>query len=178
MRQPGIVTPAVDALPRARNAVHKGHGDLRAEAGAQPQGELRVVSSTLGKIQVAQVGIGLEIIIVMGYWGHQSRFQCLGSHNILHAHPHGVAGVALGVGDHHPVRHIAKTGAQGADLGAGAAAAGGSVGFMRNKHSFGGDRMPINPEAVFRSLQQAIHHLAHVGHIEAGAVKRGVGNIC
>ena len=77
--------------------------------------------------------------------------------HVLEPDAHGVAGVALGVGDHDLVGGVAEHGAQRVDLRRGAAAARGRVGLVRHEHRLAGDLLaPYTARLGLRD--DVLHH--------------------
>ena len=176
--QPAIVhLGSVHARSRSRDPPEHGHGDLGTKARAQPQRVLyRVVASTR-EIQVAEFRIGLKVGADVRDRGHDLSLQGLDGQHVFDAHAHGVAGVALGVGDHHLVGLLAKGAAQGVDLGCGASASSGRVGLVRDKDRIRGDSVAVDAKALLCLAHDPVHDLADVFHVEAGAVEGTVGDL-
>ncbi len=88
------------------------------------------IGAALRQVQRTQLGIDF---LEVGHRRHQSGLQRLDREHIFDAGGHGVAGEALGVGDHDLVGGVAEDVAQGVDLRRGAAAARRRVGFVGNE---------------------------------------------
>ena len=86
------------AATRGRHDPIQGHAHLRPEAGTEPKGVADRVRTTLGQVELAQVGVRH---LVVRHRGHDPGFDRLDGHDVLDPDAHGVAGEALGVGDHH-----------------------------------------------------------------------------
>ena len=130
------------------------------------------IDAALRQIQWTQFGIDF---LEVGHGRHASGFQRLHRDHIFDAGAHGVAGEALGIGDHDLIRGVAEDVTQGMDLRRGAAAARGRVGFVRNEHRLRRDLMAGNAAVRFGLGDQILHHLADVLDIETRAVERAVG---
>ena len=153
-----------------RGPAQKGHRDLRAEARGQTQCIIHRVGAADGQIQGAELGVGL---LVIGHRRDDPGLQRLDRHDVLDAGAHRVAGESLGVGDHDGTRSVAEHPAQGVDLRCRGAATSRSVGLVGDEHRLGGDLCTVDP-AGLRGGDQALHDLADVVHVEAGAVEGAV----
>ena len=90
------------------------HGDLRAEAGGQPERVVHRVAAAVGQVEVAELRIDLAEVRDRR---DESGLQCLDGQDVLDSDPHRVAGEPLGVCDHDLVGIAAEDGAQCVDLG-------------------------------------------------------------
>ncbi len=111
----------------------------------------------------------------MGDGRDETVLEGFDRHHIFDADAHGVAGITLGVGDHHAVGLFGEDAAQGVDLGRRAAAACRGVGLVGDEDGFGGNLAAGNAKAPLGSLEQDFHHLADVLHVEARGVEGAVG---
>ncbi|OPZ52609.1 MAG: hypothetical protein BWY91_02247 [bacterium ADurb.BinA028] len=148
------------------------HGNLRAEARRQAQGVAHRVGTTLGQVEVAQVGVGL---LVVGNRRHEPCLQGLDRDDVLDAGAHGVTGEALGVGDDDLVGIGSEGLAQGVDFGRGAAATGRGVGLVRHEHQRRRDRVPVDAPTLGLG-DNGLHDAADVVDVQPGAVEGAVGD--
>ena len=124
-----LIRRTVLAIGRRRPAQQR-HGDLRAEAGRQPQGVAHRIGAAARQVEHTQLGVGLAVV---GHRRHEAGLQHLHGHHVLDAGTHGVAREALGVGDHDALGRRTEHMAQRADLGRSRAAARRRVGLVRDE---------------------------------------------
>ena len=176
--QPAIVRLAVfDPFSAARDSAHHGHRDLGAKTCSQAQCVQHRVPAAARQVEVSQLGIGLELAIDVGHGGDDAVFQGLDGQHVLDADAHRVPGVSLGVGNDDLVGPVAKSALQGVDLGRGAAAPGRRIGFVRDEHGLSCDLAPVDAKAFLGLSDHALHHLADMVYVEAGAVVGTVGDL-
>ncbi len=156
----------VPAIGRRRPAQQR-HGDLRTEAGGQPQGVAHRISAAARQVEPAQIGVGLAVV---GHRRHQAGLQHLHRHHVFDAGTHRMAGEALGVGDDDALGRRTEHVAQRADLGRGRAAARRRVGLVRDEDSGFGQRGALHA-ACLGLAHQRFHHRADVLQVEPRAVE-------
>ncbi len=166
--QPVLVAQAiVDALEAARDAAGQCQADLRAESRRQVQRIVHRITPTPAQVQHAQLRIHL---LEVGHWRHDAMLQDLDRDDVLYTNAHGVAGEALGVGNHDVVGSLAKGVTQGHYLGRGAAAAGGREGLVGHEDGLGGYGVAVQPEAAFGRCDQVLHHQADMVYVQTRAM--------
>ncbi|MEZ5097296.1 MAG: hypothetical protein R2731_15095 [Nocardioides sp.] len=158
------------AVGRRRAAQH-GHGDLRAEAGGQPEGVLDRVVPARGQVQPPELGIGLAVV---RHPGHHAGLEGLDGEDVLDSRTHGMPREPLGVGDDDPVGDIAEGRAQGMDLRGSAAAAGRGVGLVGDEDRLRGDLGAANAVPL-RLAHHGLHDSRDVLDVEPSAVEGAVG---
>ena len=174
---PVIAGPVVDAVQLAGDTAQQRHGDLGAKARAQAQGVLHRVAAAARQVEIAQLLVGPKVAVDVGHRGHDTVLHGLDRQDVLDPDAHGVAGVALGIGDHDLAGLVAKGAAQGMDLGRCAPAARGGVGLVRDKHRVRRDLVAADAKACFGLPDDAIHDRADVIDVEPRAVVGAVGDL-
>ncbi len=155
--QPGfpcrLIGDAIRISQRIRTRTHaifrlhptqQRHADLRAETRAQPQRILDRIRASLRQVERSQLRIDF---LEVSHRRDATGFQRFHRQHFLDAGRHGVAGEALGVGNHDLIGDVAENMTQRMNLGRGAAAPGRSVGFMRDEDSVLGDLAPRDTAA-------------------------------
>ena len=173
--EPRIVAALVgEAFVLARHQLGERQGDLAAESGGEAKGVAHVVLAALGEVEVPKFWVGVAEV---GDGRHLAALQHLEGDGVLDAGALRVAREALGVGDDDLVRVVAEGGAQGVDLGAGAAAAGGRVGLVADEHGLLGDGLGVDAVAGTGAGDEVLHVPGDVLHVEAAAVERRIGDL-
>ena len=171
--QPALIEAlVVRAVVAARHAAQQRHADLRAKACRQVQRILHRVAPAAAEVERAQIRVHF---LVVGNRRHDAIFQNLDGDHILDARAHRMAGEALGVADDDLVGGFAKGVAQGEHFRRGAAAAGGRVGFVRNKGHLRSHAEAVEAKAALSPRHQAVHHIADVAHVQPRAMEGAVG---
>ena len=116
---------------RGRHHPIQGHAHLRPEAGAEPQRVADGVRTTVGQVELSQLGVGH---LVVRHRGHDPGFDRLDGDDVLDPDAHGMTGESLGVGDHHLTGRGAEDPPEGSDLGLRAASPRRRVGLVGDEH--------------------------------------------
>ena len=164
----------LDAADRSADPPQHRHGHLRAEAGREHQRILRRIAPAAAQVQWAEVRIRLAVV---GHGRHQGVLQHVDRGGGLDADAHRMPGEALGVDDQHVLGRLAKSAAQGGDLGRRASASRRRVGLVRQEQRAAGHGLPAEAEATLGGADGAVHHAGHVLGIEASPVKGAVADV-
>ena len=149
IRKPALVYHRVGAFTLPRDFAQQGHGDLRAKTRPQAQGIFDAVAAAFRQVQIAQLGVGLKSIVDVGNRRYRAVLQGFDRQHVFNSNPHGVPGIAFGVGNHHLVGLLAESAPQGVNFGRCAAAAGRGIRFVRDEHRFGSHLLAAHAEALF-----------------------------
>ena len=172
--EPGRVAGGVlvAAFPRLPDALHHGHGHVRAKAGRETQRVPHVVVAALGKVDARKFGVRYFVISDRGNDAGVKRAH---GYHVLERGAHGVAGEALHVADHHLVGGGAEGAAQGLNFGRGGAAAGRGVGLVRHEHRVRRYLFFFKPVDALQLGHELLHNGGDVFGVQAGDVEGGVG---